>query len=336
MSATSATKKATIEYCADDDHAWKIDGVKFASKEITLQPRYLWSYNSGGSYSARARIFSFLVEYHGQPTIELVPAIRRSDSRPGMYNKVTGTFLTNSGTGEFLAGPEVRANAKAGAKLPFQYQEVEYIEGTGTQYMSQFTLNKAYTGDLTVGYKFTVTEHTDAMYFSTITSNMSAGQAYSLGYTMSGSSLYIRWNQVADSSTAIAYTSPEICEVSRTNAIENVTLGYVSLFCHGVDYKPWKGKLYKYWLKIDDSYIFNFVPCYRKADNEIGLYDLVGRQFYANSGTGTFIKGPDVAYADEIVVVDYLEGLGSQYIDTGIKTLKAPFRMEFEFRRNED
>ena len=38
----------------------------------------------------------------------------------------------------------------------------------------------------------------------------------------------------------------------------------------------------------------NFIPCYRKSDNVIGLYDKVEEKFYTNSGTGTFTKGADV------------------------------------------
>lgn len=37
-----------------------------------------------------------------------------------------------------------------------------------------------------------------------------------------------------------------------------------------------------------------FVPCYRKADDEIGMYETVSQTFYTNSGIGTFVKGADV------------------------------------------
>ncbi|MBR3423660.1 MAG: hypothetical protein IKG80_04140 [Clostridia bacterium] len=37
-----------------------------------------------------------------------------------------------------------------------------------------------------------------------------------------------------------------------------------------------------------------YVPCYRKSDNEIGLYDLVTDDFLTNAGTGTFRKGGNV------------------------------------------
>jgi hypothetical protein len=36
------------------------------------------------------------------------------------------------------------------------------------------------------------------------------------------------------------------------------------------------------------------IPCYRKSDNEIGVYDIINEKFYTNIGTGTFTKGADV------------------------------------------
>ena len=39
---------------------------------------------------------------------------------------------------------------------------------------------------------------------------------------------------------------------------------------------------------------YEFIPCYRKADNVAGLYDLVNGVFYTNAGSGTFAVGSDV------------------------------------------
>lgn len=43
--------------------------------------------------------------------------------------------------------------------------------------------------------------------------------------------------------------------------------------------------------------IRNFIPCYRKSDNEPGMYDTITGTFYTNSGTGTFTVGNDVSYS---------------------------------------
>lgn len=40
--------------------------------------------------------------------------------------------------------------------------------------------------------------------------------------------------------------------------------------------------------------VLDLVPCYRKADNVIGMYDLVTDTFVTKTGTGTLTKGADV------------------------------------------
>jgi len=39
--------------------------------------------------------------------VDLVPCYRKSDNKPGMYDKVHNTFYTNVGTGDFTVGPDV-------------------------------------------------------------------------------------------------------------------------------------------------------------------------------------------------------------------------------------
>ena len=51
----------------------------------------------------------------------------------------------------------------------------------------------------------------------------------------------------------------------------------------------------KIWDGQDKTLVRDFVPCYRKADGVIGMYDLANDLFYQNAaGTGAFSKGPDV------------------------------------------
>lgn len=57
-------------------------------------------------------------------------------------------------------------------------------------------------------------------------------------------------------------------------------------------------KEFKY--KINDMVSLDLVPCYRKADNVVGMYDMVTGKFFTNAGTGTFAKGEDV----EKVIID--------------------------------
>lgn len=52
-----------------------------------------------------------------------------------------------------------------------------------------------------------------------------------------------------------------------------------------------------YYLKIKNTsniLVRDFVPCYRKSDGVIWMYDLVNSQFYTNYWSWTFTKWPDV------------------------------------------
>ena len=69
---------------------------------------FLFAYNRGGVVYGRKpmRIYYFTVE----GKMKLIPALRNSDDKLGMYDLITGTFFANSGTGEFVAGPVVNSN----------------------------------------------------------------------------------------------------------------------------------------------------------------------------------------------------------------------------------
>ena len=50
-------------------------------------------------------------------------------------------------------------------------------------------------------------------------------------------------------------------------------------------------RIYYCIISQEDEEKFHFIPCYRKIDNVIGMYDLIGKTFYFNQGTGSFTKG---------------------------------------------
>ena len=53
-------------------------------------------------------------------------------------------------------------------------------------------------------------------------------------------------------------------------------------------------KLYACKMYDGDALIRDYVPCYIKATNEVGLYDLVTKEFYHNLGSVPFIAGGNV------------------------------------------
>jgi hypothetical protein len=54
-----------------------------------------------------------------------------------------------------------------------------------------------------------------------------------------------------------------------------------------------KLRVFSYYDK-NDNLICDLVPCYRKSDGVIGMYDVVRKIFLTCAGSGALSKGPDV------------------------------------------
>lgn len=82
---------------------------------------------------------------------------------------------------------------------------------------------------------------------------------------------------------------------SDTTVSRDYTTNTIGIFTGGTSYNFksfFIGKIF--YLKIyntNEELIANYIPCYRLADNEIGMYDSIAEAFYSNAGTGTFTKG---------------------------------------------
>ena len=77
-----------------------ISGTQKTVKQLG-QPRRLTIFSAQASsawYPAKVKIFGLSLE----GVMNLVPCVRKSDSKPGMYDTVSKTFYTNAGSGEFI------------------------------------------------------------------------------------------------------------------------------------------------------------------------------------------------------------------------------------------
>ena len=147
---------------------------------------------------------------------------------------------------------------------------------------------------------------------------------------------------------------------SGSNAPKNANIRFFQ--ANGL-YSANAGRIRLCYLDLYDNgtLVRNFIPCYRKSDGVIGLYDLCGSicpltstPFYINSGTGAFTKGAnktelvkcDIATYDaqnnviercniwhdlprEFQRVEYIESHGTEYVDTGIK-MQSGYKWEVE------
>ena len=69
---------------------------------------YLFARNNNGTASnfLNCRIFSYEIVQDGIKVLSLIPCRRNADNVLGMYDTVSGNFLTNAGTGTFTAGSD--------------------------------------------------------------------------------------------------------------------------------------------------------------------------------------------------------------------------------------
>lgn len=190
--------------------------------------------------------------------------------------------------------------------LPTEYQQVEYIESTGTQYLvidyiaSGITISKG---------KFQITDVSKAAFL--FGSRTSGGTSF-YGLNWGSGTPYKYYNSYLNAKLTDAeiddeihtfykdkgklyIDSTEISDVSQTNF---TTPNKINIFgCASGDhlgYLPPFARIFYLQFYDNEELKIDLIPCYRKSDGVIGMYDLVEDKFYTNSGTGTFVKGKDV------------------------------------------
>ena len=285
------------------------NGKAFDENGSSVVHPYLFALNNAGTplaISKDSRIYAYSVQYGGELLQSFVPCYRKIDNVAGMYDVVNDVFYTNDGTGEFNVGADI-------ITIPTDYQRVEYIRSTGDggQWIdtgvpggnSNLRIDVSYMWDVVPAggsYQNIISAYINE------TSNCTRIIQYGAGYT------YVDVNIRANRSPA--YRSARVAGTRYNDSLtrtyydvngerlvltETVTgssndhnLHLFSSSTHGAFAKSLR--LYNCKLYDGNTIVRDFVPCYRKSDDEIGLYDLVSKEFYTNKGTGTFTKGADV------------------------------------------
>ena len=217
------------------------------------------------------------------------------------------------------------------ARLPRAYKEVEYIESTGTQYIdtglnwdngykmkgSVLCSESSSSTDMSLcGCRLsnswlstsivTNAYNWKAEYFSNSASKFQI--AYNTSWLSSSNTItanvfydfesylgegeqYLKVNGETKISNTIA--SQGYAEYLRTTKL--LIFGRSGEHSNkNLTSQLFKGKLKFFKIFLNDVLVRDFIPCYRKSDNEVGLYDIVNNQFYTNQGTGNFTKGNNI------------------------------------------
>lgn len=180
--------------------------------------------------------------------------------------------------------------------LPPIYQRVEYIQGNGQQYIlinDQFNENVIFR-------LVCQAENTTAS--SQVVLAQSARGGYWFGY--SGGNYGVGSGERHTFNIPITNKVTAIIEYKENINVrignEEKNMEYSSGGPRGLTIFGAQGGTMWFYSKakiwsLKGEGVCDLIPCYRISDGEIGMYNAVTKQFLTNaSGTGTFIKGPNV------------------------------------------
>ena len=196
------------------------------------------------------------------------------------------------------------------SQLPTEYQEVEYIQSSGTQYIDTGVVA---TSGFEIDIKINIDTVTDPMApilyahepsepykRNFIAYNSSKQMEIDAGDKITQTSVTLKGDDVIKASNV---ENNFYLNVNGTNYTPKVTtaasnLEYSGRTLHllhgnGYDVGYTSGKVYYCKITVDGTLVRSFVPCYRKSDNVAGLYDLANNVFYTNAGSGVFAVGAD-------------------------------------------
>lgn len=199
----------------------------------------------------------------------------------------------------------------AGDGTIIQYQELDYIESTGTQW-----LDTEVEGNQDVSLEMVVTPTSIANVTASGVGFIPYGSA--VGYNNSAFECY-SWNGMAQVNYDGQYTMlhPLVLNekirlkhnkntikienlVGTTDTFEFVYTNFNTPYTIALFATNRGGmlignqKIYNCKIYSNDVLVRDLMPCYRKSDNVIGMYDKINKVFYTNKGTGTFVKGTEV------------------------------------------
>ena len=228
--------------------------------------------------------------------------------------------------------------------LPALYQEVEYIEGTGTQYLQLgFPIgptNKVVLdlerlgvnswcsendhenlkpgvfgcGNSATAGRYDMVLNNDGLavwcdedfwQFMSVPSDPRA----LFEWNLSTGKLYIDGEQAYPFQVPITASTYNAC-IFATNIAGTIS-NKISMRMYGAEFYT------------SGTLTSKLVPCYRLSDNVIGAYDTVSNTFLTNAGTGVFIKGANISGKED--TANKVTSLSSSSTDTEYPSAKAVY-----------
>lgn len=190
--------------------------------------------------------------------------------------------------------------------LPAEYQRVEYIESTGTQYIT-----------IPIGFYQTDEVHTVCSINTQSSGENSliicspynnSNNRYAI-CAVRGRNFEVAFGSVATTATGTSVANDGNMHnweyknriFMSVDAMAAIGVGGISFGARATNTRLFysfsassSGKLRYYVHKKEDDTGVALYACYRKSDGVIGMYDIDNDVFYTNEGSGTFEKGQDI------------------------------------------
>lgn len=214
---------------------------------------------------------------------------------------------TIAGKKVFSTKPVYTERIVVGHNLPDEYQEVEYIQSGGTQYIDT-GINPKIKPRVVVNMMLLNSGDKDYWGNKAID-----GSSYFANFA-SGTLMYYRYGKTSSINTGVSapfndFYEWDVSDVVCLNKVKLYTTSNVYtydanqsniyLFRSARSYGIFRAS---YFIIYDgDEKVREYYPCYRKSDNAVGLFDKVSNTFFPNLGSGVFIKGNDVISGETVV-----------------------------------
>lgn len=188
--------------------------------------------------------------------------------------------------------------------LPTAYTRLAYIQSTGTQYVdSKFVPNQ----DTRVVVDMNVSQSNNqqglfgardgSIYFELFTYTATNGYQDDYGSTQKYPVGAINYGRhiLDKNKNVFSVDGIAVNTITATTFSISYSVFLLSINKDGSAYAavPTTAKLYSCQIYDNGTLVRDFVPCINPSGT-VGLYDLVGKKFYGNAGTGTF-TGSEVA-----------------------------------------
>ena len=287
-----------------------VEGTYGATDHWTHKEKFTIGCRYNGSYSMN---FTGLLDdfrfYHTELSSDDVQELYKSRA-----------YITDKNSIETHQFIESKTQAQVTSKYCFEadefyeelysgYDVLEYIESTGTQYVSS-------------GY---VTTSTDYTYELDMAPTKIGGFYSYMGFMASGTTPragiheYSNVFMLGANATTNSSTTPIVNErivlkghfksgaqklykngtlIASNSTTFNHSANTLPTYIFGRNYSDGRNlasmKLYSAKIYEGSTLVRHYIPARRQSDNALGLYDILTNTFCANSGSGTFVSGPAI------------------------------------------